>query len=55
MAVGWRALPSHLMCELDVLRATDGGRAHCLEGICGLGHSDGANNGKGSEEKDRRP
>ena len=41
------------MCKLDVARATNGGRAHPLEGIRGLGHSDGANNGEGSEEKDR--
>ena len=42
------------MCELDVLCTTNRGRAHSLEGIGGLGHSDGADNGEGSEEKDRR-
>lgn len=42
------------MCKLDVLSTADGGLAHSLEGIGGLGHSDGADDGEGNEEKDCR-
>lgn len=42
------------MSSVDVLSTADGGRAHCLEGIDGLGHGDGTHDGEGSEKKDRR-
>ena len=37
-----------------MLGAADGGRAHGLEGIGGLGHSDGTDDGESSEKKDCR-
>lgn len=49
-----RTLLDHLMCELDVLGAADGGRAHGLEGIGGLGHGDGTDDGESGEKKECR-